>query len=141
MPDKSYDVFMSYSQKDKPLARKLVEALTKRGLRVWYDEDSIRVGDSFLSGMSEALEQSRYFVLIISPDYLSSTWQNFELGVALGRKWSSRQAAVVPVFVADVDKSSLPPPISHLQGINAKHLSPEKIADEVAEIVETERIA
>jgi len=51
-----------YSSKDKLLARTLVEALTKRGLRVWYDEDSIRVGDSFLSSIGDALEHSRYFV-------------------------------------------------------------------------------
>ena len=37
-PDFEYDVFLSYSSKDKPAVRRLAERLKGDGLRVWLDE-------------------------------------------------------------------------------------------------------
>lgn len=34
----TYDVFISHSAKDKPVARELAERLKRDGLRVWFDE-------------------------------------------------------------------------------------------------------
>jgi TIR domain len=141
VPEKSYDVFLSHSTKDKKFVRTLAEALKRRNLRVWYDESNIRVGDTFLSSMGDALEHSRYFVVVVSPEYLSSSWANFELGVALGRKWSAEKAKVLPIFLAGVDRSALPPPLSHTEGVDAKDWPPERIAAEVADLVAAEKIA
>ena len=141
MPEQSYDVFVSYSSKDSRYVRAFAEALMERGLRVWYDESSIRVGDTFLSSISDALEHSRYFVVLVSPEYLSSSWANFELGVALGRKWSSQKANVLPIYLSEVDRSTLPPPLSHTKGLDAKNVPPERVAAEVADLLRAEKTA
>jgi hypothetical protein len=141
MPEQSYDVFLSHSAKDKKFVRTLAKALMERGLRVWYDESNIRVGDTFLSNISDALEHSRFFVVVVSAEYLSSSWANFELGVALGRNWSEHKAKVLPIFLAGVDRSALPPPLAHTQGWDARNSPPEKIAAEVADLLATEKIA
>jgi TIR domain len=45
----------SFCSKDKPFVRKLVEALKKHLLNVWVDEHEIKVGDSLVGKISEAL--------------------------------------------------------------------------------------
>src|ERR1700755_1061920 len=102
-----YDVFVSYSHKDALFAQHLVDALEGRGIKAWYDGGEIRAGESFMRRIEDALEQSRYFLLMISPDYLASQWTSFELGVALSAA-STKGARIIPVLVRDVDLSSLP---------------------------------
>jgi beta-lactamase class D len=41
-----YDVFLSYSSKDRKVVRQLAKRLKKDGVRVWFDEWEIKPGDS-----------------------------------------------------------------------------------------------
>ena len=102
-----YDVFVSYSHKDAPFVRRLVNALEARGIKAWYDSEVLRVGENFMRQIGDALEQSRYFLLVISPDYLANQWTSFELGVALSAA-STKGARVIPVVVRKSDLSALP---------------------------------
>jgi hypothetical protein len=129
-----YDVYVSYSHKDALFVQPLVDALEARGIKVWYDSGEIRVGEYFMRTIGEALEQSRYFLLVISPDYLASQWTPFELGVALSAV-STKGARVIPVLVRKSDLSDLPNPLRRHQFLDATQASAEQIAAEVAEVV------
>ena len=126
-----YDVFVSYSHKDAPFVRRLVNALEARGIKAWYDSEVLRVGENFMRQIGDALEQSRYFLLVISPDYLAGQWTSFELGVALGAA-STRGTRVLPVLARH---TLMPPPLTKYQFLDATETPIEKIAAEVAEIV------
>lgn len=44
---KKWDVFISHSSEDKDsIVRELANLLDKLGVKVWYDEFSLKVGDS-----------------------------------------------------------------------------------------------
>jgi len=130
-----YDVFVSYSKKDADFVRSLVAALEARGVRVWYDGGEIRIGESFMRRIEDALEQSRYFLPVISPDYLSGQWTPFELGVALSAA-STKEAYIIYVLVRESDLSALPRPLRRHQFLNATQASAEQIAAQVAAIIE-----
>lgn len=87
-------VFISHASEDKsPFVRLLAEALRHRGLQVWYDEFSLRVGDSLRRSIDKGLNQCRYAVVIISPSFLRKEWPQRELdGLIQGRK------AILPVW-------------------------------------------
>lgn len=42
-----YDVFISYSAKDKPWASDLVDALKNEGVRAWIDQDVVKPGEKW----------------------------------------------------------------------------------------------
>ena len=128
------DVFVSYSKRDADFVRPLVDALEARGVRAWYDGGEIRVGENFMRRIEDALEQSRYFLLVISPDYLSGQWTPFELGVALSAA-STKEARVIPVLVRKSDLSALPRPLRRHQFLDATQASAGQVAAEVAEVI------
>ena len=66
-----WDVFISHASEDKEgFVRPLAKSLRQRGLRVWYDEFTLKVGDSLRRSIDRGLARSRYGVVVISPNFL-----------------------------------------------------------------------
>src|SRR4051794_29410783 len=61
-----FDVFLSHSSKDKPVVRSLAERLKRDGLKVWFDQWEIRLGDSIYAKIRDGLERSRILLLFMS---------------------------------------------------------------------------
>lgn len=82
-----YDAFISYrhSGADQAVAAKLQRLLEARKkadgtkLSIFRDNTELSASPSLGSTLHEALDQSRYLILICSPDYLNSTWCMDEL--------------------------------------------------------------
>jgi hypothetical protein len=56
-----WDVFISHASEDKDsFVRPLATELRKNGLRVWYDEFSLRLGDS----LNESIKQGTFGITI-----------------------------------------------------------------------------
>ena len=64
-----YDVFLSYSSKDKETVHVLAELLKEDGLRVWLDKWEIKPGDMIGLKIQHGLEWSRTLVMCMSPAY------------------------------------------------------------------------
>ena len=80
-----YDAFISYSHaKDKPIAAELQSAVQRlgkpwyrrRALRVFRDDTSLSATPSLWPSIEQALGQSRYFILLASPEASKSKWVN-----------------------------------------------------------------
>jgi hypothetical protein len=93
-----YDVFICHASEDKDeIARPLAEALTKRDLRVWYDEFTLRVGDSLRRAIDHGLANSRYGVVILSPSFFKKNWTQKELDGLVARE-DDMQKVILPVW-------------------------------------------
>jgi hypothetical protein len=101
---------------------------------VWYDEGQLRVGDTALRKVEEGLEQSKSFVVVVSPKFLSRQWPQFEVGVALGRGGRDR---ILPIYLqatqSEMAKSL--PILGDKRGISAEDHSIDEIAGCVAKVV------
>jgi hypothetical protein len=60
---------MASSDKET-FARPLAKALQSRGLKVWFDEFTLAVGDSLRRSIDRGLVHSRFGIVIISPNFL-----------------------------------------------------------------------
>jgi hypothetical protein len=99
-------VFISHSSVDKPFVRKLNRALRHRGLETWLDEAEIRVGDSIPLAISNALDRTSVFCLVLSRASTTSPWVNRELHSTAGR-WINGDVTLVPCLVEDCSRPAL----------------------------------
>src|SRR6266480_6020386 len=91
----AYDAFISYSHaKDKPTAaalQSIVQKLGKpwykrRALRVFRDDTSLSATPNLWPSIEHALAQSRFLILLASPEAATSPWVNKEVAFWLEHK-------------------------------------------------------
>lgn len=80
---KKYDVFISYSRKDKKVVDMFVGRLAEAGFTIWIDKDGIESGDAFKHVIVNAIEQSKVVLFFSSEDSNKSIWTSKEIGVAI----------------------------------------------------------
>ena len=68
----SWDLFICHATEDKePFVKELAEALRAEGLRVWYDEFTLGLGDSIRRSIDHGLASSSYGVVVLSPHFFA----------------------------------------------------------------------
>jgi hypothetical protein len=78
--DIGYDAFICHASEDKDqFVRPLAKALTRLGLRVWYDEFTLEVGDSLRRSIDRGLVNSRYGIVVLSRAFFRKNWTQYEL--------------------------------------------------------------
>jgi hypothetical protein len=98
MSQPSWDVFISHAREDKAaVATPLAETLLRAGLRGWIDQHEISLGDSLSNKINEGLAQSRYGIVILSPDFLAKEWPKRELAALLAIEFKHGKR-VLPVL-------------------------------------------
>ncbi len=106
-----WDAFICHASEDKDdFVRPLVEALRQAGLKVWYDEFTLRVGDSLRRAIDRGLGNSRFGIVVLSPAFFRKEWPQKELDGLTAKEIDGRKV-ILPVWhnvtVADVRKYSL----------------------------------
>jgi hypothetical protein len=103
-----YDVFLSYSSKDKATVHALANRLKADGLRVWLDSWEIRPGDSIPAKIEEGLESSVVLVLCMSANAFGSDWTTLESQTFRFRDPLNKNRRFIPVRMDDAEpKGSL----------------------------------
>jgi hypothetical protein len=96
-------VFLSYSNSDKELARDLAKGLSKYGHKVWFADQHLLPGDNWSLEVGKALENSDAMVVVLSgaSSAFASELQSREVQYALGSPHYSHR--VIPVLVPPVE--------------------------------------
>jgi len=99
IPDSGpYDVFISHASEDKEvIVRDLATALQNEGLRVWYDEFELHIGDSLRRKIDNGLANSRVGLVVLSPAFVSKGWTNYELDGIVTRVMTGEQV-LLPIW-------------------------------------------
>lgn len=78
-PNMRWDVFICHAHEDKAFVRELANALATAGIRVWYDEFALRVGDNLRQSIDRGLAGSRFGIVILSHAFFQKRWTQYEL--------------------------------------------------------------
>lgn len=68
------------------------------GLKVWYDDFELRVGDSLRKKIDEGLGKSRYGIVVLSPNFFDRPWPQAELDGLAGRQNAEGRNVILPVL-------------------------------------------
>src|SRR5208283_951678 len=77
--------------------RSLADGLAARGVRVWFDEFTITIGDSLRQSIDLGLARSRFGVVVISPNFLRKGWPKKELDGLVAREIDGMKV-ILPVW-------------------------------------------
>jgi hypothetical protein len=93
-----YDVFISHAVEDKiPFVTELCCRLKKEGLSIWYSGAELNSGDSISRAIDEGLDNSRYGIVVLSPNYLAKNWPLREFYLLLARE-KNGEKVILPVL-------------------------------------------
>lgn len=93
-----WDVFISYASEDRnEVAEPLAIALVNEGLKVWFDEFVLKVGDSLRRKIDEGLASSEYGIVILTPSFFTKHFTNLELN-ALSQREVNGKKVILPVW-------------------------------------------
>ena len=129
-----YDIFVSYSRRDKDFVRQLWEALAQANQDAWVDWDDIPPTADWRQEIYRGIEAANNFVFVISPNSISSVVCGEELIYAI--KHGKR---LVPIVRQDVDYQAVHPELAKLNWIFFREIDNFKIAvGTLIEAIETD---
>lgn len=95
-----YDIFISYSHQDAAFVRNtLLPSLETAGLRVSIDYRDFLIGSPSLHNMEQAVEQSRYTLVVLTPAWVASEWTEFESLLVGIKDPAGRRRKLLPIML------------------------------------------
>ncbi len=126
--EREYDVFLSYSHKDRVWVAEFAEALSQAGVRTWFDKAAISLGERWQERLQHALRTSRTLILIVSSQSVEGPWTFFELGAAI-----ADEKRIIPIVIGDVELTKIPMLLRRYQFLEES--SPREAALRVAQVI------
>lgn len=96
-------VFISHSSEDEECARKIANRLENQDITVWYDEWSLRPGDSIVSKIEAGIEDADVLLVLLSEASLESSWVQAEINASFNKMVSDENIRLIPVLIEDVE--------------------------------------
>ncbi len=92
--------FISHDSRDKDaLVRQLAAEMSKSMCPVWYDEYSLRIGDSLRASIEKGLKETRKCIVILSPNFLlNEGWGKAEFDSIYTREIIQKNNVLLPVW-------------------------------------------
>ena len=111
-----FDVFISYSSKDKDWVRgELLKGIEQAGLKAFIDYRDFTRGAPSIKEMERGVLQCRKTLLILTPEYINSEWCEIEAIMGHALSPANRDLRLIPLLKTECDK---PPRIAALTHIN-----------------------
>ena len=93
-----FDVLISHASEDKDnCVRPLALELSALGLKVWYDEFELNLGDSLRRSIDRGIATSRNGIIILSTSFMAKNWPQYELDGIVARMVEG-QTKLIPVW-------------------------------------------
>jgi hypothetical protein len=146
-----FDFFISHASADKAdFVRPLATALINAGYSVWYDDLSIKPGESIRRSIDSGIAKSRAGLIVMSRSFFARPWPQAELDALLalhiGQKkriipiWlglEHEDVALVSPLIADKKAIKGPAPLDEIVGLILETLPIAPVSDLEVEAVIT----
>ncbi len=133
----NYDLFISHASEDKEeFVRPLAETLEQLGVKVWYDEFTLKVGDSLRRSIDHGLVNSKFGTVILSSSFFAKNWPQYELDAMVAKEMEGHKM-ILPIWhkVTKTEVLNFSPSIADKVALNTSINSIEEIAGQLAEVI------
>ena len=97
-------LFVSHSTFDRPFVEsQLIPFLNSHGVRTWYSKEAICSGSQWEKAIRDGLQSSEWFLVVVSPQAVSSEWVRCEVDWAL----TNRPNRVLPLIIGEASADEL----------------------------------
>lgn len=104
--EKNWDVFISHASEDKDtVVRQLADTLEKLKVKIWFDEFSLKVGDSLSKSIDDGLQKSKFGIVVISKNFLEKRWTDYEYRSLLSKEDNGKKV-ILPIW-HDISKDEV----------------------------------
>ena len=101
-----WDIFISHASEDKvSFVNELARELKKNGIKVWYDEFVLNIGDSLRRSIEKGISGSEYGIVVLSKNFFNKNWPQKELD-ALISKETIEKKIILPILL-DIDPKDI----------------------------------
>lgn len=132
-----FDVFISHAGEDKErVVRPLAIALQKRGVSVWYDEFTLRIGDSLRRKIDSGIAGSRFGIVVLSTPFFAKDWPQYELDGLVTMALTGKQI-LLPLWheISADEVMRRSPSLADKVALKTVDRSIEEIADEISAVI------
>ncbi len=133
LPERQWDVALSFAGAQRDYVGQVAEALKARGVRCFYDADEqTELWGRFLADELPAIygEQAAAVVMFVSAEYAAREWTRLERRAALARAVRERREYVLP---ARFDDTLLPGLPSDMVTVDLRTRTPQQFAAMIAD--------
>lgn len=113
-----YDIFLSHNHRQKSWVRRVVVFLRQRGLKVFFDEDSVNPGEDIVTALERAIDSSEVLVLVLSRSSVFSKWVAFETTLRIFEDPESSLRRLIPILVEPIDRTMIRPSVRRLDAVD-----------------------
>ena len=110
--------------------------LQERGLRVWYDEFELHIGDNLVAKLNAGINASRFGILVLSDAFFAKRWTKYELDM-LEHLWVTEDRMIFPVWhnISEAEIRTYRASIAIIIGRPTDTHSIKEIADEIHSVI------
>jgi hypothetical protein len=109
-------VFISHSSKNAAIVDRLKDVLTNHGIKSFISQTNIQGAQQWHDEIGTALKRCDWFLLVLSPQSVRSTWVKHELIYALqAHRYKGR---IIPVLYRNCDQDALSWTLSSIEWVD-----------------------
>ncbi|MFB2713485.1 toll/interleukin-1 receptor domain-containing protein [Aeromonas veronii] len=130
-------MFISHASEDKAgFVKPLADELIELGVSVWYDEYTLRIGDSLRRSIDKGLAESKYGLIILSKAFFEKNWTQYELNGLVVKEMEGNKV-ILPIWhnITKDEIMRLSPSLVDKVALNSATLTMREIAEKIADAV------
>jgi hypothetical protein len=97
LQEKGYEIFISYSSKDKDFANKLYTDLRAKWIGCWFAPEHMKIGDKIRSTIDRAIRAGDKLLIILSKNSIQSAWVEKEVETAFEEEIRRNEIVLFPI--------------------------------------------
>lgn len=132
-----YDIFICHASEDKDaFVRPLAEALRRLGVSVWYDEFSLKIGDSISRQIDKGIAGAKFGAVVLSKSFIGRQWPEHELRGLVNRD-IEEDLKILPIWhgVSKREVAAFSPSLADKLAIDTQKVDAQEAAIKILRIV------